>query len=73
MLKFDVDNTGSLNKYEFEKFLSHIGIFLTVQELRAVYNVYDTNQDGNIAYSEFVDMIRTSMSEKRLAVVKHAF
>lgn len=73
MLKFDADNSGHLSKYEFEKFLAHIGVFLTTQELRAVYNVYDANQDGNINYAEFVDMVRTTMSEKRLAVVKHAF
>lgn len=38
-----------------------------------MYNVYDTNHDGNIAYSEFIELIRTTMSEKRLAAVRHAF
>lgn len=69
----DKDQSGYLDKDEFQKFLSRLGIFLTTQELRAIYDQYDTNKDGNIAYSEFVQLIRTSMSEKRLAVVKHAF
>lgn len=50
-----------------------MGVFLTTQELRAVYDTYDSNRDDNIAYAEFVQMIRTTISEKRLAVVKHAF
>lgn len=34
--------------------LSKIGIFLTSQELRAVYNTYDENKDGRITYAEFI-------------------
>lgn len=70
---FDKNQSGYLEKDEFEKFLARLGVFLTTQELRAVYNVYDTNKDGNIAYSEFVELIRTNISEKRLAAVRHAF
>lgn len=48
-------------------------MYLTSQEYRAVYNDYDINKDGAIAYSEFIEIIRTKMSEKRLAAVRHAF
>jgi len=73
MAQFDVNNAGKLNKDQFNKLLSTLGVFLTTQELRAVYDTYDINHDENIAYAEFIQMIRTSISDKRLAVVKHAF
>jgi Ca2+-binding EF-hand superfamily protein len=62
-----------LDKDEFQKFLSKIGVFLTVQELRSVYDRYDANRDGNIAYAEFVSLIRENMSEKRVNIVRNAF
>ncbi|KAL4478841.1 hypothetical protein ABPG72_009667 [Tetrahymena utriculariae] len=71
--EFDIDNSGKLEKDEFLKLLSKLGVFLTTQELRAVYDTYDTNRDEQISYAEFVQMIRTTISDKRLAVVKHAF
>jgi len=50
-----------------------MGLFLSTQELRAIYDVYDKNKDELISYAEFLDMIKTTMSEKRLADVKFAF
>jgi Ca2+-binding EF-hand superfamily protein len=41
--------------------------------LRAVYDKYDVNKDGNIAYAEFVNLIRENMSEKRIGVVRSTF
>ena len=80
MAEFDKDNSGNrfinlgyLDKDEFQKFLSKIGVFLTTQEQRAVYDKYDVNKDGNIAYAEFVNLIRENMSEKRISVVRSTF
>ncbi|CAD8068985.1 unnamed protein product [Paramecium primaurelia] len=73
MAEFDKDNSGYLDKDEFQKFLSKIGVFLTTQELRAVYDKYDSNKDGNIAYAEFVNLIRENMSERRINVVRSTF
>jgi Ca2+-binding EF-hand superfamily protein len=75
MAEFDSDRSGTLwysisigylKKDEFTKFLAKIGVFLTTQELRSVYDNYDLNKDGKIAYGEFVSLIRENMSEKRL-------
>jgi len=46
MAQFDVDNSGKLSKDEFEKLLTTLGVFLTTQEFRAVYDTYDANKDG---------------------------
>ena len=35
-----------------------LGAFLARQELRTVYDHFDTNKDGNIHYEEFVNTLR---------------
>jgi len=72
-MKFDKNRNGSLDKLEFEEMVAGLGAFLARQELRTVYDHFDTNKDGNIHYEEFVNTLRGDMNEKRMAVVKHAF
>jgi len=45
---------------EFEEFMSQLGVFLARQELRVVFDNFDANKDGNIAYAEFVNVLRVS-------------
>ena len=40
--------------------LSKLGVFMTTQELTAVYNQFDKNHDGHISYDEFINTIRVS-------------
>jgi Ca2+-binding EF-hand superfamily protein len=47
-----------LDKLEFEEMISKLGIFMTTQELTAVYNQFDHNRDGKIAYDEFVNTVK---------------
>ena len=37
---------------------SKLGVFMTTQELTCVYNHFDKNRDGHIAYEEFINAIR---------------
>ncbi len=62
-----------MHKVDFKKFLSKGGIFLSEQELREIYNQYDYHRDGQVNYAEFIQYIRTSMSENRLSAVKYAY
>lgn len=55
-----MDKSGTLDKLEFEEMISKLGIFMTTQELTAVYNQFDHNRDGRINYDEFVSTIRVS-------------
>lgn len=71
--KYDTNSTGNLDKDEFTKFMASLGVFLTTQELRVIYENFDLNKDGNINYFEFVNMIRSTMSEKRFSTVKATF
>ncbi len=56
----DVDSSGKLNPKEFEKFFSRIGVFLSTQEFRALYDIYDPNRDGEVSFQEFIDALRVS-------------
>jgi len=40
--------------------MSQLGVFLARQELRVVFDNFDANKDGNIAYAEFVNVLRVS-------------
>ena len=42
--------------------MSKLGVFLARQELRVVFDHFDANKDGNIAYSEFVNVLKVSQS-----------
>lgn len=47
--------------------MSKLGIFLTKQELRSVYDNFDLNKDGTIQYEEFIQALRVSFKTKILA------
>ena len=51
-----------MSKLEFEEFMSKLGVFLARQELRVVFDHFDANKDGNIAYSEFVNVLKVSLA-----------
>ena len=59
--EFDIDKSGHLDKLEFEEMCSKLGVFMTTQELTCVYNHFDKNRDGKIAYEEFINIIRVSL------------
>ena len=58
MQEYDVDKSGALDKLEFEEMVSKLGVFLARQELTTIYNQFDKNRDGVIAYDEFVNTIK---------------
>ncbi len=49
-----------MDKLEFEEMCSKLGVFMTTQELTCVYNHFDKNRDGKIAYEEFINVVRVS-------------
>ena len=60
MQEFDRNRSGTLDKLEFEEFITKLGIFLATQELTTVYNHFDMNKDGMIQYDEFIGTLRVS-------------
>ncbi|CAI2375623.1 unnamed protein product [Moneuplotes crassus] len=71
--KYDVDNSGQLDKVEFELFMRKMGMFLTTQELTVVFTKFDLNGDGQIHYQEFFEVLRREFNEKRESVVKYVW
>ncbi|CAG9326537.1 unnamed protein product [Blepharisma stoltei] len=69
----DVDSSGSLNRYEFQAFLSKVGLFMSSQEQAELFRYYDKNQDGNISVREFLNSLQETISDRRLSAVKHTW
>ena len=45
MQSFDRNQDGVLQKLEFEEFMSQLGVFLSRQELRVVFDNFDQNKE----------------------------
>ena len=58
---FDVNGDGVLDKIEFEEFTRQMGVFLTTQELRVVFDAFDLNKDGRVQYSELLTILKVSV------------
>ena len=41
--------------------LSKLGVFLSTQELRTIYNHFDANKDGVVNYEEVSNVLRVSL------------
>lgn len=52
---FDLDNSGGVDRDEFAKSIEKAGIqFLNKKELEDLFDIYDSNHNGEIDYHEFV-------------------
>ena len=69
----DDDNSKSLNRNEFKKAINDFRISIPQEHIDTIFNAFDINRDGSIAYDEFLRMIRGDLSANRLALVKMAF
>lgn len=55
-----MNGNGCLEKLEFQEFLTSMGVFLSTQELRIVFENFDMNGDGQISYPEFLATLKVS-------------
>lgn len=69
----DMDNSQTLNYYEFTKALSDARLNFTEEDSRVVFNFFDRRKDGHIQYSEFLAAIRGFMPEYRQNIVEKAY
>jgi calmodulin len=65
----DRDNSRNIDKREFKKAMSFLGVELSSGDLEDIYDKYDRQRDGRLDYSEFVELLgfsRTSSSGRSL-------
>ena len=54
---FDADNSGIISREEFTKILTKFGYSqFTPKEIDDIFDMIDSDEDGNINYAEFIDM-----------------
>lgn len=53
---FDLDNNGWISCEEFKKILMKFGGEFTDEEVEHIFRESDLNNDGKLAYAEFVDL-----------------
>ena len=51
--KFDIDNSGYLDKSEFQKALQELDVELTEDDFETLYKDVDDDSNGNIVEAEF--------------------
>ena len=69
----DKNLNGSLDFQEFKRALQDYRICQDENEIRAVFNQFDTNRNGAIRYNEFMRAIVGEMNTRRRAVCEAAF
>lgn len=69
----DDDESQALSKAEFAKALKDYRISADPLEHNAIFELFDTDNNGEISYHEFLKNIVGDMNENRKALVKRAF
>lgn len=69
----DDDNDKEINLDEFSKAAKELNLNLNNNELRALFNDFDTDGSGRISIDEFLRGVRGEMSPFRQNLVRQAF
>lgn len=70
---YDDNGNKNLDKYEFSKALTEMGLNVNKMQFAELMRHYDKNGDGNISFDEFLFALRGSLTERRRKFVKMAF
>eukprot|EP01116_Phalansterium_solitarium_P021845 TRINITY_DN6978_c0_g1_i1.p1 TRINITY_DN6978_c0_g1~~TRINITY_DN6978_c0_g1_i1.p1 ORF type:complete len:301 (-),score=66.25 TRINITY_DN6978_c0_g1_i1:338-1138(-) len=70
---YDDNGNKMLDKYEFSKALTEMGLHVNKMEFSELMRHYDKNGDGNISFDEFLFALRPPLSDRRKKFVKLAF
>ncbi len=55
---FDIDNNGTVSLDEWYKAIEKIGVIVpTLEDLKSLYEYYDTDKSGELDYKEFADAL----------------
>ena len=73
--KFDEDNNGTVDWYEFDRAMIHLGVRVSEQELAQLMEIFDTDGTGEIRWREFLDWVDDrkpmTMAKMRRIIAAH--
>lgn len=69
----DMDNSQTLNYYEFTKTLNDARLHFSEDDINVVFSFFDRRKDGHIQYAEFLNAVRGFMPEYRQNLVAKAY
>jgi Ca2+-binding EF-hand superfamily protein len=57
--RFDVDSSGFIDAAELSVVLRNLGFNPSDDRVAEILNAYDTDQNGNLSFGEFVEVLHT--------------
>mmetsp|Transcript_12643 Transcript_12643/g.23060 ORF Transcript_12643/g.23060 Transcript_12643/m.23060 type:complete len:2081 (+) Transcript_12643:183-6425(+) len=69
----DVDDSKALGKEEFKNAMRECDLKLTGKDLNLLFDYFDQDGSGEVSYDEFINTLRTPISDWRVSVVIAAF
>lgn len=69
----DDDRNKSLSFEEFNEGIHDFGLVLSVEQAKAVFKAFDSDQQGTIGFEEFLQKLRPPMSKSRRDMIAKAF
>lgn len=64
--RFDVDNTGYITQVNIKECLARFGYKISEADVLEMISDFDIKQDGKIAYDEFIMMMKSEGTDKRI-------
>ncbi|XP_023166670.1 calcyphosin-like protein isoform X2 [Drosophila hydei] len=69
----DDDGSKALNEEEFISGIHDIGLNVTDDEIKQMFNTFDEDGSGSINMTEFLLKLRPPMSQSRISIIEQAF
>ena len=73
--KFDEDNNGTVDWYEFDRAMIHLGVRVSEEELAQLMEIFDADGTGEIRWREFLDWVDDrkpmTMAKMRRIIAAH--
>jgi Ca2+-binding EF-hand superfamily protein len=67
--RIDTDSSGYIDLNEFTAVVLSLKLEITEEDIQRLFSIFDVNRDGRIQQYEFLQTMRSPLSEPRLAIV----
>lgn len=66
----DTNKSQDLDAEEFVAAVNHLKLGVTEVDLRRLFNAFDSNQNGRVCFSEFINVMRGELPQARFRVIQ---